>query len=695
MLAPETPVMMPVQAPHLEPTIDKQPASIQAGINSILELIKEEREKAAQATRRELQGAYHAEKEQALAAIQQLEAEKFCQKAVCESLRAHIRKLESELSRVGQDALTSLQAKLDLLETQAGAKIETLEARVEELVGNLVKADKGRQDLEVVYALKIETLEARVGELIGDLVKADKGHQDTEAVLALKEQALQQKTVEADEGSKAKADLTTRVAELQEELASSRTYTSTITQQLALINAGVDRQARAMQQVDEQRTDYATKLDDAERRIKNMEESSKADADKWKGERTTLQGQVACLSAKHAQTQQHATKMQHNVDRTLAQMRDGCERKVADAEKERTHLVLRIAELESDWMKASTRVRELEQALAHSQQQYENVVAAINDSGFIQVRETTISVRSELYNCVISLATHTSSTKEPQSLSSAPPTALCAALERCEIAVRQMREGALKLQKELRIKEGEAQRTLADASGTAGTKLVELRQELQRTQDELKSYKAAFAKLRQMGESGSGSSKETRTKASSTTAAAGSTSSNKPSSSVPAKRPPPSTSTAPPKKLQKLSESSVSANFKPAGGRTAQPAASGSQPPGHKSTAPSANPARQHDGPGLVPVGRKSSSSTSNTPSSSYGPVHPIKLERNPLPSSNPSPSSTASKPHAAASRTSDAASTSSAARISSASRPTSQLRHTTDPRLKQPTKRPMGPRPS
>ncbi|TRM62332.1 hypothetical protein BD626DRAFT_498865 [Schizophyllum amplum] len=652
MLAPETPVMMPVQAPHLEPTIDKQPASIQAGINSILELIKEEREKAAQATRRELQGAYHAEKEQALAAIQQLEAEKFCQKAVCESLRAHIRKLES---------------KVGLLETQAGAKIETLEARVEELVGNLVKADKGRQDVEVVYALKIETLEARVGELIGDLVKADKGHQDTEAVLALKEQALQQKTVEADEGSKTKADLTTRVAELQEELASSG----------------------------EQRTDYATKLDDAERRIKNMEESSKADADKWKGERTTLQGQVACLSAKHAQTQQHATKMQHNVDRTLAQMRDGCERKVADAEKERTHLVLRIAELESDWMKASTRVRELEQALAHSQQQYENVVAAINDSGFIQVRETTISVRSELYNCVISLATHTSSTKEPQSLSSAPPTALCAALERCEIAVRQMREGALKLQKELRIKEGEAQRTLADASGTAGTKLVELRQELQRTQDELKSYKAAFAKLRQMGESGSGSSKETRTKASSTTAAAGSTSSNKPSSSVPAKRPPPSTSTAPPKKLQKLSESSVSANFKPAGGRTAQPAASGSQPPGHKSTAPSANPARQHDGPGLVPVGRKSSSSTSNTPSSSYGPVHPIKLERNPLPSSNPSPSSTASKPHAAASRTSDAASTSSAARISSASRPTSQLRHTTDPRLKQPTKRPMGPRPS
>ncbi|KAI5825907.1 hypothetical protein K523DRAFT_375336 [Schizophyllum commune Tattone D] len=464
MLAPETPGKMPPLAP--QPAIDKLPAAIQTGIDSIFDLIKEEREKAANAARQEAWEARHAEREQAIMRIQEMEAEKVAQRGERESLRARIGELERELSRTGQSAMDALQDKHDQLAAHADQKIDALESRVGTLLEKLATTEKGLQDLEASY--------------------------NDQALV------LEKKTSEANDGAKMIADLSARVAELQAELASSRTWSDSITEQLRLINSGVGRQTQMLQATEEQRAESITKLYAAEQEIQALKTSSQVEAQKWEGERTALKSEIADLSAKHTTAIRKVETLQTTIDNNthkFEQQRQYRKNKEAEAKTEKGRLCARITELEHALGRAGSRVQELEQSLADAKGQYGQLATAVNESGFIQVRDSTIVITAELINFVVALATHTAVVDQPQSLVNAPPMTLCATLTRCEKATLQMRDRNQELERQIVAAQDETRRAMTDLAAaraekaTTATTISGLQQENERLGKDLERVK--------------------------------------------------------------------------------------------------------------------------------------------------------------------------------------------------------------
>ncbi|KAL1742291.1 hypothetical protein HDZ31DRAFT_75616 [Schizophyllum fasciatum] len=599
MLTPETPGRMPVGAPQV--AIDKLPVPIQDGINDIFDLIKEEREKAANAARQEVWRVCLEEKEQAVTLIQGMEADKVSQRTLCDSLRERVSALEAELSRSGQDALQSLANKLDSVEAHAGQKIEALETKVGTLTGELATAERGRQDLEIQ--------------------------------LKDKDQALQKKTQEADETTKTNLDLTARICDLQAELASSRTYTSSITEQLALINAGVDRQSQMLQESQEQCTESAANLDAAEKEIQALKVSLQVDTQKWLGERAALQAEIAGLSTEHTLAARRAESLQCHLDSAVAkgelstrklteayeQQRDYRRRKEADAKKEHARLTARIAELEQLAEKAGGRIRELECALANSNDRYSQLAMAVNESGFLQVRDGTPAITAELLNFVVALASHTAAVDQPQTLANAPPLTLCATLARCEKAALQMQERTGELERQLAATQEEARHAMSDVTAarseraTAITKVAQLQQEVDRLGDEVKKATELCVKYRQMAVKARSDARDGACPKFIVKGPA------KPEdSSIPAKRPPPSTSAAPPKKLLRTSGGPSPPTPKAISGR-AQPSNVGSQSP----VIPSGSFARTPCRPDPPVVKQERSVQSSSRPGSSAQKAQP------------------------------------------------------------------------
>ncbi|KAL1689804.1 hypothetical protein GGG16DRAFT_103507 [Schizophyllum commune] len=464
MLALETPGKMPPLAP--QPAIDKLPAAIQTGIDSIFDLIKEEREKAANAARQEAWEARHAEREQAITRIQEMEAEKVAQRGERESLRARIGELERELSRTGQSAMDALQDKHEQLAVHADQKIDALESRVGTLLEKLATTEKGLQDLEASY--------------------------NDQALV------LEKKTSEADDGAKTISDLTARVAELQAELASSRTWSDSITEQLRLINSGVGRQTQMLQATEEQRAESVTKLHAAEQEIQALKTSSQVEAQKWEGERTALKSEIADLSAKHTTAIRQVETLQTTIDNNthkFEQQRQYRKNKEAEAKTEKGRLSARITELEHALGRAGSRVQELEQSLADAKGQYGQLATAVNESGFIQVRDSTIVITAELINFVVALATHTAVVDQPQSLVNAPPMTLCATLTRCEKATLQMRDRNQELERQVAAAQDETRRAMTDLAAaraetaTTATTISGLQQENERLGKDLERVK--------------------------------------------------------------------------------------------------------------------------------------------------------------------------------------------------------------
>ncbi|KAL1734237.1 hypothetical protein EV714DRAFT_234385 [Schizophyllum commune] len=548
MLAPETPGKMPPLAP--QPAIDKLPAAIQTGIDSIFDLIKEEREKAANAARQEAWEARHAEREQAITHIQEMEAEKVAQRGERESLRARIGELERELSRTGQSAMDALQDKHEQLAVHADQKIDALESRVGTLLEKLATTEKGLQDLEASYNDQVLVLE--------------------------------KKTSEANDGAKMIADLTARVAELQAELASSRTWSDSITEQLRLINSGVGRQTQMLQATEEQRAESITKLHAAEQEIQALKTSSQVEAQKWGGERTALKSEIADLSAKHTTAIRKVETLQTTIDNythKFEQQRQYRKNKEAEAKTEKGRLSARITELEHALGRAGSRVQELEQSLADAKGQYGQLATAVNESGFIQVRDSTIVITAELINFVVALATHTAVVDQPQSLVNAPPMTLCATLTRCEKATLQMRDRNQELERQVVAAQDETRRAMTDLAAaraekaTTATTISGLQQENERLGKDLERVKEIGLKYKIALKAREGGCPKLSSAAS-----------GRPEGgSVPAKRPPPSSaSAAPPSKVQRMSEGSS-----PMAPSTSSPASRSSQPSGSGTRSPS------------------------------------------------------------------------------------------------------------